>query len=129
MTIESFAQAFKLKITRDDCGDPIIEGTRGHLYFDGSSLCLMALNARLQGFNNQQAQALGGKCWIGDIWRDDRQRGYRDVKVTDIPESSWKGAIKLLRVRKRREATPEQLERLAQFKFRPSTHSDPGSIR
>lgn len=120
-TIEQFAGDFSLKVTRDGCGDPIIQGTRGHLYFDDDNLCLMALNARLTGFSNQQVQSLGGKCWICDIWRDERRRGYRDVKVLGIPKENWPSALRLLRVRRIPKPTAAQLAVLAEGRrpFKP----------
>jgi hypothetical protein len=37
--IETFAEQYRLKITRDECNDPVIQGRRGQLYFDGAELC------------------------------------------------------------------------------------------
>lgn len=108
MTIEQFAEQHKVRVTRDECGDPIIEGTRGHLYIDGDSVCVMALDSRLEGFNNEQVRSLGGSHWIGSIWRDARNRGHRDFWVKGIPEENWKLALRLLKVRKVRELTEEQ---------------------
>ena len=100
--IERFAQHYRLKVTRDECHDQVIEGRRGHLYFDGANLCLMALNARVSGMSTASIRGLSGKCWIGDIWRDEKRRGHRDVKVQWIPEANWRKAIALCRVRARR---------------------------
>ena len=36
---ESFARQFRLGTVRDACGDLIIPGKIGHLYFDGEDLC------------------------------------------------------------------------------------------
>jgi transposase InsO family protein len=108
MTIETFAKRFRVKIVRDECGDQIIEGRRGHLYFDGNELCLMAIDTLVAGMSTEAIQGLGGKCWIGDIWRDAKNRGYRDVKVQGIPEANWKPAVKLCRARTRRVLSEER---------------------
>lgn len=108
-SIQAFAEKHRLKITRDECGDPIIEGSRGHLYFDDEMLCLMALDARVSGMNSQQLQSLEAKkLWEGSRWRDARQRAHRDVKVIDIPLKNARLAIKLCRCRVRRDPTPAQ---------------------
>lgn len=108
VNIQQFAEQHGLRVTRDECGDPIIEGRRGHLYFDGNALCLMALDGQLRGFNNQQVQSLGGNCWIGDIWRGLRGKGYRDVWVKAIPMDNAKQAIRLLKIPTVRKLTAEQ---------------------
>jgi hypothetical protein len=40
MTIAKFAEQFRLRVTHDECADPIILGTLGNLYF-ADGLCLM----------------------------------------------------------------------------------------
>ena len=62
---ETFAQQHRLKVTRDECNDQVIQGKRGHLYFDRSELCLMVLDGRPAIASKWKA--LGGKLWLGDI--------------------------------------------------------------
>ena len=62
---EMFGERYRLKIVRDECGDQIVEGRRGHLYFDGDELCLMALDAPVAGMGDAALNALGGQLWVG----------------------------------------------------------------
>jgi hypothetical protein len=97
--IETFAEHFRLKITRDECNDQIIQGSRAHLYFDDDRLCLMATDTRVSGMSTEAVAALGAKCWIGDIWRDAKNRGHRDLWVRDIPPANYRKAFGLARCR------------------------------
>jgi hypothetical protein len=42
--LERFAQRYRLKIRRDEAGDPIIPWRRGHLWWDAEGLCLMIVD-------------------------------------------------------------------------------------
>lgn len=119
MTIEQFATEHRVKIVRDDCNDQIIQGNRGHLYFDGPVLCLMALDAKAAGMNDKQIRALGGKCWTGTRWLDDKRCTRRDVKVENIPLENGAAALKLIRCRKRptAEVAAENAARIKDFRF------------
>jgi hypothetical protein len=64
MTLQTFAQKHRLKISRDECNDEIVLGRRGHLYFDGAELCLMILNGPVRA--RSVLKAIGGKLWAGD---------------------------------------------------------------
>lgn len=60
--VDQFAEHFRLRIRRDECGDKIIPGRRGHLYFaDSDGLCLMVTDGALA--NRKRWEALGGKLW------------------------------------------------------------------
>lgn len=106
--IEKYAQTYRLRVKLDECGDQIIEGRRGHLYFDGSQLCLMALDALVSGLPDTALQALGGKLWIGSRWLDEKHRNHRDVKIQGIPEANWKRAYKLMRCMPGRVLTEQE---------------------
>jgi len=98
--IEKFAEDHRLKVTRDECNDQIIQGSRAHLYFDDDQLCLMGLATRVAGMAKEKIDALGGgDVFIGDIFRDQRNRGHRDVWVKSIPMANATKAIKLARCR------------------------------
>jgi hypothetical protein len=92
---ETFAQQHRLKVTRDECNDQIIQGKRGHLYFDGALLCLMVLDGKRAIVSKWEA--LGGKLWMGDI-----TDGLQDVKITGIPLEKAKAAIRMCRVKPKR---------------------------
>ena len=61
---ETFAQQHRLKITRDECNDQVIQGRRGHLYFDEGELCLMILDGPVRA--RSVLEAIGGTLWTGD---------------------------------------------------------------
>jgi hypothetical protein len=94
--IETFAQQHKLKVTRDECNDQIIEGRRGHLYFDGAELCLMILDGPVR--SSSALEAIGGKLWSGDISKIGEKR-VQDVKIIGIPLENTRQAIRLVGVR------------------------------
>jgi hypothetical protein len=54
--IETFAQQHRLKVTRDECNDQVIQGRRGHLDFDVTELCLVVLDGK---------PAIGFFCVLG----------------------------------------------------------------
>jgi hypothetical protein len=83
MKIEQFAEQQRLKITRDECGDAIIGGRRGHLYFDGPLLCAMWIDA--PPMKKNRLEELGGRLWLGDISPHPKTgRRVQDVKVIAI---------------------------------------------
>jgi len=42
--LKRFAEEYRLKMRADECGDRVIPGRRGHLWFDGPELCLTILD-------------------------------------------------------------------------------------
>lgn len=96
MTIRKFAEKHRLKITRDECGDEIIQGRRGHLYFDCGELCLMVTDGKRA--KRSQWEALdGGLLWLGDI-----TQGVQDVSIKGIPLDNAKLAIRLCQIKRKR---------------------------
>ena len=96
---ESFAEQHRLKVTRDECSDQIIQGRRGHLYFDGFELCLTALDGKPS--IPSKWKALGGKLWLGD--KTQLGRGWvQDVKITGIALENARAAIRMCRIREKR---------------------------
>jgi hypothetical protein len=111
MTVESFAHTWRLKIRLDGCGDKIIPGKRGHLYFDDGALCLMVTDGAPA--IRSRWQALGGKLWMGEISPHPRtKRRVQDVKITGIPLENAKAAIGMMRAQQRRVLTDEQRARI-----------------
>jgi hypothetical protein len=92
---ETFAQEHRLKVTRDECGDQIVQGRRGHLYFDGAKLCLMILDGPVR--SSSALEAIGGKLWTGD-----KTEGVQDVKITGIPLENARAAIRMCRIKPKR---------------------------
>src|SRR6516164_7999796 len=81
--IETFAQQHRLRVTRDECNDQVIQGRRGHLYFDSAELCLTVLDGKPA--ISSKWKALGGKLWMGDISKNAQGVRVQDVKITGIP--------------------------------------------
>jgi hypothetical protein len=49
MNVSEFAEQYRLKVSRDDCGEKIISGKAGHVYENGDDrlgVCLMFKSAR-----------------------------------------------------------------------------------
>jgi hypothetical protein len=93
--IETFAEQHRLKVTRDECNDQIIQGRRGHLYFDGAELCLMVLDGKPS--IPSKWKALGGQLWMGD-----KTEGVQDVKIIGIPVENARAAIRMCRIKPKR---------------------------
>jgi hypothetical protein len=82
--IETFAEHHRLKVTRDECNDQVIQGRRGQLYFDGAELCLMVLDG--EPAIRSKWKELGGNLWMGDISpHPNTGKRVQDVKITNIP--------------------------------------------
>ena len=104
---ETFAEQHRLKVKRDECGDQIVQGRRGHLYFDSAELCLMVLDGKPS--IPSKWKALGGKLWMGDIRKNVHGVRVQDVKITGIPlENAW-AAIRMCQIRQKRILSPEEL--------------------
>jgi hypothetical protein len=106
MTIEKFAEHFRLRVARDECGDKIIRGKRGHLYFADGELCLMVIDGA--PLHRNRWEPLGGKLWMGDISLDATGRSAQDVKIKGIPIGNAGAAIKLVRARQKRVLSAEE---------------------
>jgi hypothetical protein len=118
--IETFAEQHRLKVTRDECNDQIIQGRRDHLYFDGAELCLMVLDGRPALASKWKA--LGGNLWLGD-----KTDGVQDVKITGIPVENAKAAIRMCRIKSKRIMSDAQKAVLDKARslspLRAQTHS------
>jgi hypothetical protein len=109
MNIAQFAEQYRLRITHDKCGDPIILGKPGHLYFAGGELCLMVIDGAPA--NRARWEALGGaRLWLGDISPDAKGRRVQDVRVDEIPLQNAQAAIKMVRCRQKRVLSAKELE-------------------
>jgi hypothetical protein len=121
MTIEQFAEENRLKTSRDECGDVIIRGKRGHLYVDAGTLCAMWTDA--PPIYPPQLKELGGTRWQGDISRGATGRRMQDAWVRGIKPEAYGLAIRLVGARAKRIMSPAQravLERatMASLPFR-----------
>jgi hypothetical protein len=108
--IEQFAEKHKLKTSRDECGDVIIRGKRGHLYTDRGELCAMWTDA--PAMNRSRLEQLGGRVWQGDIDRGANGRRVQDAWVRGIRPDVYKLAVRLVGVKPRRVMSLAQQEAL-----------------
>ncbi|PWU04166.1 MAG: hypothetical protein C5B51_17345 [Terriglobia bacterium] len=106
MMINQFAEKHKLRIARDECGDVIIRGKRGHLYFDGRTLCAMWADA--PPMNRTRLQSLGAICWQGDIGSNTKGRRVQDAWVRGIGPEAYRLAIRMVGAKARRIMSPGQ---------------------
>ena len=106
MTIQRFADGYKLKISRDDCGDAVICGKRGKLYVDAGLVCAMWDDATPMKPSN--LAKLGGSLWQGDISPDAKGRRVQDAWVKGIRPEAFKQAIQLVGAKRRRVLSPAQ---------------------
>lgn len=91
MTIQQFAEEYRLRVRRDECGDPIIPGRRGQLYFVDGQLCLMALDRTISA--RRTWAGLGGTLWLGSRSPNAKGRIVQDVEVLGIPIENAKAAM------------------------------------
>jgi hypothetical protein len=63
--------------------DPIIQGRRGHLYFDGGEFCLVVLDGKPA--IRSKWEALVGSLWMGDTSNNAQGGRVQDLKITGIP--------------------------------------------
>jgi hypothetical protein len=113
VTLDALAEKHRLKVTRDECNDKIIQGRKGHLYMDGHKLCAMWLEARVSA---QTLAPLGGRQWVGDYELVARKRGnqrLRDAKVVGITADKVGLAIRLTGAKIKRVMSEAQRAALA----------------
>lgn len=116
MTIETLAEKYRLKITRDECNDKIIPGRRGHLYVDAGKICAMWLDTR--PINKNRLAPLGGRLWMGDISPDARGKRVQDIWIKGLLPEQIPLAIRLTGVRRKRILSEAQQAALAPTQFR-----------
>ena len=98
---ERFAEQYRVRVTRDECNDPIMAGRRGHLYFDSDRFCLTVLDG--MPANRSRWKALGGTLWMGDISRDPKTgKNVQDVKIEGIPLENARLAIRMAQIKPKR---------------------------
>ena len=102
--IQQFAEKHKLKTSRDECGDLIIRGKRGHLYDDAGELCAMWTDA--PPMKQARLAELGGVFWQGEVGRSSKGRRVQDAWVRGIKPEAYKLAIRMVAAKPRHAMTP-----------------------
>lgn len=114
MNIKTFAEQHRLKVTRDECGDPTIRGKLGQIYEYGSgrlAVVVMANTARY--WNAARHRLMTAGCKI--IQDGDSEGGA--LLPNDNPEQA-RLAIRLIRAKQRRRLSAEQLAVLRELAAR-----------
>ena len=102
---KQFAETHRLHVRCDECGDQIIPGKRGHIYFDAEVLCLMVTDGKpAQG---SQWEKCGGKLWMGDISPDKTGQRVQDVKIFGL--TNPKAAIRMCGIKTKKNASESQI--------------------
>jgi hypothetical protein len=104
--IRQFGEKYKLRVSRDECGDIIIRGKRGHLYFDDGVLCAMRTDA--PPMKQSRLEALGGIFCQGDIGRNAKGRRVQDAWVRGIRPGAYRLAFRMVGAKARRVMSPRQ---------------------
>ena len=115
--IHQFAERYKLRVKKDECGDPIVQGSLGHLYEYGESMlgvCFMPPGKPRP------------KKWVSicraceAVGMTLRQEGDTEGCLSFHPanRAQARAAIKAVGARPKRQMTPEQLAHLATIGFR-----------
>jgi len=108
--LEQFAETNRLKVSKDECGDLIVQGRSGHVYeYSNSLLGVMFMPAeyrpRLWSTYRRSALALGMRLF---------QDGDAEGSLTFDPGNAEQTemALRIARVKKRRTLSPERVEEL-----------------
>ena len=109
MTIQRFAEGYKLRVSRDECGDAVFRGKYGDIYMDAGAVCAMWTDA--PPMNQSRLAKLGGTFWQGDISRRGGRR-EQDALVRGIRPEAYGLAIRLVGAKRRRVMSPARLEAL-----------------
>lgn len=132
MDITEFAMQHRLKVTKDDCGDPVIAGRidESNIYeysLDGTLGVMFITDGkkapRTGLWNKFQAACL-------DAGMTPRQVGDAEGAFSFDPANAKqaKTAIKGIRARIKRVMTPEQLAKLAKVGFKARTATLDASV-
>jgi len=103
--IQQFAEKYKLKVSRHECGDAIIRGKRGHLYVDNRVVCAMWTDA--PPMKQSRLEPLGETFWQGDIGRNAKGRRVQDAWVRGIRPAAYGLAIRMVGAKARRVMSRE----------------------
>jgi hypothetical protein len=103
---ETFAEQHRLKVTRDECNDQIIQGVEAICTLTGAEFCLMVLDGKPA--IPSKWKALGGTLWMGDISKNAQGVRVQDVKITGIPLENARLASRMCRIKPKRIVSEAQ---------------------
>ena len=109
MRIERFADQYRLKLGRDECGEKVIPGRCGHLWFDGPDLCLTIIDGPpIRKSRLEDLIGPDGSVWQGEISPDHRGRRVQDAEVRGIRLERYRQAIRLVGCKPKRVLSEAQ---------------------
>ncbi|HLZ40611.1 MAG TPA: hypothetical protein VKQ11_06610 [Candidatus Sulfotelmatobacter sp.] len=107
--LRNFAENYKLYLRRDECGDPVINGSRGNLYEDGQTLCLMIISdePQVRYWNIVREKCLRAGMTL-------RQNGDGEGSFSFDPENKEQArlAIRLTGVRPKKQISEDHKAKL-----------------
>lgn len=133
VSLTALAEQYRLRITRDECGDPIIRGKNGHLYTDGRKLMLCWTDdGRKRPFSSAHLKRSMVRR-LADMATVVLDCEYEAIlHITDLSGPAIRLVLKLVGVKRRRQLSPEsyarQIEMLkaTQFQGKPTTRITSG---
>jgi hypothetical protein len=125
-SIKIFAESYRLRVTRDDCGDSYIVGKAGLIYGSVGLRLIVTITGgpNASRWNRAKRRSLAAGF---ELWQDGDDEGSV-LFDPDIPVHA-KLAIRLVGCRQRRIATPAQRVALARHAFQSKTPRASGSMR
>ena len=106
LTLAAALGASLRQLTRDECGDYRIQGQRGHIYVDGEGY-LLVIHAGTARMWTEAKRALH-RC---QVTQDGDDEGC--LHMDHLPDEKEAAEIRhYLKLRKRRDDTPETLDRI-----------------
>ena len=120
-TIIAFAEKYRLRVRRDECGDPIVIGKTGHIYEYGEGLLgvlILPMNGQGRIWANARGRLEDAGC---QIWQDGDTEGTALFDPQDHAQA--KLAIRLVGAKPKRRAqlSPAFIAARERFKFRRAT--------
>jgi hypothetical protein len=112
MNVEEFAEKYRVKVKRDECGERVTAGKGRSNIFDGYEdgefgVCLMFESARKWGFARRKMEALAFK-----IRQDGDTEGIATFDPTDRKQAAL--AIRLGGARRKRSVTASQRQAMSE---------------
>ncbi len=114
ITLTQIAEQHRVRIRRNECGDQIIQGGRGHLYVDGGRVCVVWTDAR--PMNKTRLRELGGAAWQGDISPNAKGRRVQDAWVKGVLPDRIEQALRMVGAKRKRQMSEAALAHLARMR-------------
>jgi len=112
MTIQAFAEAYRLKVRLDGCGDPIIPAKLGHLYAHGAGRFGLMLEAPAHDTRLDNTLRARKRTALVAGFTLHPEGACESITLFDPGDPRQAAlAIRLVRAKRKRLLSPEQAER------------------